>query len=96
MVLVQNHFCISICISINRAPITNPSYYDSKRYYLFIPNTKVKLFLTHDLLASQEVGKMSMSKLLQSLLHHMTLPNPHFSFTLLPVFQTDFSTFQES
>lgn len=65
MVLVQNHFCISICISVNRTPITNPSYYHSKRYHLFMPNTKVKLFLTHDLLDRQDVGKMSMSKLLR-------------------------------
>lgn len=57
MVLVQNHFCISICISVNRTPITNPLYYHSKRYHLFTPNTKVKLFLTHDLLYRQDVGK---------------------------------------
>lgn len=30
---------------LHRVPITNPSYYRSKRHYLFMPNTKVKMFL---------------------------------------------------
>lgn len=30
---------------LHRVPITSPSYYHSKRHYLFMPNTKVKMFL---------------------------------------------------
>lgn len=56
-----------------------------------MPNTKVKLFLRYDLSDSSHVKKMSMSKLLQPLVCHMLLPNLHFSFTILPIFQTHFS-----